>query len=290
MPIWSCREYLTKNNNKTPMDQSIQSKKDRKEWTIMNLFMESFNQFPIGDVEKSERPDFIVKTRNGKRIGIELTELKYERKDTEFNMRAHEDFLSQIMLKAQNIFEQRNNLALVVDVHFADSIAPDIVQQPSGEKALLISNGLAEAIVKIVEDNLPEATGKHYIVDRNSKYGDINLPLVIETIHITNVTGRIESLWYASISTRVKPLTVDSIVQRIDDKDIKLNGYDKTCDQQWLIIIQNSFLMSSNYDPVAAQRALKHRYRSLFNRIFVFERSLANVNELSLIHRINSSH
>ncbi|MCQ2229530.1 MAG: hypothetical protein MJZ13_07280 [Bacteroidales bacterium] len=272
------------------MDNKNQSKKDRKEWTIMNLFMESFSQFPIGDVEKSERPDFIVTTRQGKRIGIELTELKYERKDTEFNMRAHEDFLSQIMLKAQEIFESKSKLTLVVDAHFADSIAPEIVQQPSCENAQLISNGLTEAIVRIIEDNLPEATGKHYIVDRNSKYGDINLPSMIESIHISNVTGRMEALWYASISTRVKPLTVDSIVQRIKDKDIKLRGYDKTCDQHWLLIIQNSFLMSSHYDPVAVQHALKHRYRTLFKRIFVFERSSATVSELNLIHRINSSH
>ncbi len=273
------------------MDNTNQHKKDRREWTIMNLFMEHYNQFPIGDVEKSERPDFIVQTLKGKRIGIELTELKYERNDTEFNMRAHEDFLSHIMHIAEEKYTQNNNLTLVVDVHFADTIAPDIIQQPTEENAQLISNGLAESIARIVSDNLPEATGKHYIVDRNSKYGDMNLPSMLEAIHITNVTGRMdEALWYASISTRVKPITVDSIAQRIADKDHKLQGYDNTCQQQWLVIIQNSFLMSSQYDPVAAQRALRHRYRSRFNRIFVFERSSAMVNELNVIHRINTSY
>lgn len=273
------------------MENNNQNKKDRREWTIMNLFMENFNQFPIGEVEKSERPDFIINTIKGKRIGIELTELKYERNDTQFNMRAHEDFLSSIMLKAEKKYNQSNNMALVVDVHFADSIAPNIVQPPTNEEAQLITDGLSESIARIVTDNLPEATGKHYIVDRTSKYGDTNLPSMIEAIHITNVTGRIdEALWYASISTRVKPLTVDSIAQRISDKDHKLLGYDHTCQQQWLVIIQNSFLMSSKYDPIAVQRALRHRYRSRFNRIFVFERSSATVSELNIIHRINTSY
>lgn len=270
------------------MESTNQYKKDRREWTIMNLFAEHFNQFPIGELHKSERPDFILDCRNGKRVGIELTELKYERKDTEFNMRAHENFLSNIMDYAQQVFARMSNQVLVVDVHFADSISSDIVQQPDTENAQLICNGLSESIAHIVSDNLPESTGKHYIVDRNSKYGDVNLPSMIESIHITNVTGRMEEpLWYASISTRVKPLTVESIVQRIDDKDEKLLGYDRSCDQQWLLIIQNSFLMSSQYDPVAAMRALRHRYRSRFNRIFVFERSSATVSELNAIRRIN---
>jgi len=273
------------------MENSNQNKKDKREWTIMNLFMENFSQFPIGNIKKSERPDFIVETLKGKRIGIELTELKYERNDTEFNMRAHEDFLSQIMHKAELKFGQNNKMTLVVDVHFADTISPSLVQQPTEENAQLIADGLAESIARIITDNMPEATGKYYIVDRTSKYGDMNLPTMIESIHITNVMGRMEeALWYASISTRVKPLTVDSVVQRIADKDYKLQGYDKTCDQQWLVIIQNSFLMSSKYDPIAVQRALRHRYRSLFNRIFVFERSSATVNELNVIHRINSTY
>lgn len=273
------------------MENTNQSKKDKKEWTIMKLFMESFSQFPLGNVLKSERPDFIVETLKGKKIGIELTELKYERKDTEFNMRAHEDFLSHIMNKAEEIFSKLSNQTLVVDVHFTDAIAPEIVMQPKADNAQLISLGLAETIARIVNDNLPESTGKHYIVNRQSKYGDINLPSAIESMHITNVSGRMEEpLWYASISTRVKPLSVDSIVQRIEDKDNKLLNYDKSCDQQWLLIVQNSFLMSSQYDPIAVQRALKHRYRSLFDRIFVIERSAACVNELSVLHRINSSH
>ena len=124
-------------------------------------------------------------------------------------MRAHEDFLSDIMLRAQSIYEKKHELTLVVDVHFSDVIAPDIVVSPESDDADLLRTGHSESIAKIVEDNLPEATGKKYIVDRLSKYGDLNLPKAIEAIHITNVTGRMEeALWYASISTRVKPLSV----------------------------------------------------------------------------------
>jgi len=271
----------------TKVNSSVnQAKKDRREWTIMNLFAESCSCFPIGKVEKSECPDFIVTTQH-KKIGIELTELKYERRDTKFNMRAHEDFLSGIMLRAQMIYDKKHELVLVVDVHFSDNIAPDIVLSPDSDDADLLRVGLSESIAKIVEDNLPEATGKKYIVDRMSKYGDINLPKVIESVHIINMTGRLEeALWYASISTRVKPLSVESIAQRIEDKNQKMLKYDDTCDEQWLLIIQNSFLMSSQYDPVAVKRALKHRYSSRFKRVFVFERSEAHVTELNVIRKI----
>lgn len=260
-----------------------QKKKDKREWTIINLFASAYQHFPIGDLQKSERPDFVLSTKN-RRIGIELTELKYERCDTKFNMRAHEDFLSEIMDNALAIYARQRNLCLVVDVHFSDSIAPLCVNDGAPDDAKLIKEGLSETISRIVIDNLPESTGKRYIVNRSSKYGDQNLPLMIDSINIANVTGRqTEPLWFASISTRVKPLTVESISQRIRDKDNKLEGYDLSLDNQWLVIIQNSFLMSDQYDPVAAARALRHRYQSRFDQVFVFERSEAHVTPLVTI-------
>lgn len=269
------------------MENTNQQKRDRREWTIMSLFASAYSSFPIGQLEKSERPDFIVNACNGKRIGIELTELKYERNDTEFNMRAHEDFLSEIMIGAQQIFERTSALTLVVDVHFSDQIAPLVAMQKTDNEAILIKTGLSETIARIVTENQPESTGKKYVVDRRSKYGDINLPSFIEAINIANVCGRMdEPLWFASISTRVKPLSVASIAQRIADKDEKIRNYDTHCQQMWLVIIQNSFLMSSNYDPVAAERALKHRYRSRFDRVFVFERSESRVRLLNIIRKL----
>ncbi|MCF0190233.1 MAG: hypothetical protein HUJ96_03110 [Marinilabiliaceae bacterium] len=271
-------------------DSSNSQKRDRKEWTIMNLFAQKFKDFPLrAKISKSERPDFIIATPK-ERIGVELTELKYERLETEFNMRAHEDFLNQIMDTALEIYELRSqrdsNLPLVVDVRFSETISPQVA--PTGkeeiERADLLQLGLAEKISHIVSENIPESTGKQYIVDRTSKYGDLNLPQLVERISITNVSGRLpEALWYASISTRVKPLSIESITQRIKDKDNKLKGYDSSCDKQWLIIIQNSFLMSSQYDPIAVSRALRHNYPTNFDRVFVFERSQASVSELKIL-------
>ncbi len=269
------------------IELSNQAKRDRREWTIMNLFAAAYEALPLGTTTKSERPDFVHVTQRGRRIGIELTELKYERRESEFNMRAHEDFLAEIMNEACRTFSLHYAHCLVVDVHFSDKIAHLVATQPWNDEARLMQNGLSESIARIVEENLPEATGKKYIVDRTSKYGDINLPNCIEAIHIINVSGRFdEPLWYASISTRVKPLSVESIAQRIGDKDAKLAGYDHTCDENWLVIIQNSFLMSSHYDPVAAQRALVHKYRTHFNRVFVFERSEQKVARLNILRRL----
>ncbi len=274
-----------------PQDSINQQKRDKREWTVMNLFIQSYNSFPIGEVEKSECPDFIVSTKsaNGKkkRVGIELTELKYERNDQKFNMRAHEDFLSGIMDEAQEFFARRYDMVLNVDVHFSDSISPLILAPQEDGEARLLRTALAETIARIVIENLPESTGKSYLVDRKYKYGDLNLPQHIASMTITNVTGRQEEpLWYASISTHVKPLSVDSVSQRIKDKDDKMSHYDQTCDELWLIIIQNSFLMSEAYDPLAARHALEHRYRTRFNKVFVFERSQAKVRQLNIIRKI----
>lgn len=257
-----------------------QYKKDQREWAIIRLFRSSFTAFPIGDLEKCECPDFILSTSR-KKIGIELTELKYEREDRDFNLRAHEDFLTDIMNGAKQIVEKVCDQVLVVDVHFTNELGPS-VSVPKEKASQLMRLAFTEAISKIVLDNIPMSTGKEYIIDRSSKYGDTNLPSKIEMIRIKNMTGRYdEGLWYAGISTKVKPMSVSSVCGRINDKDAKISHY-APLDEQWLIIVQNSFLMSSLYNPDDVRTALNHRYQSKFDRIFVFERSEGTVTELKV--------
>jgi hypothetical protein len=256
-----------------------QEKKDRREWAVMQLFRSSYPLFPLGKVEKSERPDFLLYS-DMNIIGIELTELKYERKDKEFNLRAHEDFLSEIMSEAQDIFESQSHLKLIVDVHFRNNIGTAITLGEEHSR-MLMKEGFVKLIARIVSENTPEATGIEYLIDRTSKYGDFYLPSKIESIYIKNVTGRFkEGLWYAGISTKVKPLSIASLSQRLGAKNEKLPFYNTTCDEYWLIIIQNSFLMSDFYNPLTAREALRHLYHSDFDKVFVFERSKGEVTLL----------
>ena len=260
-----------------------QERKEKREWAIMQLFRSSYPLFPIGELKKSECPDFLLYARN-ELVGIELTELMYDRYDSKFNLRAHENWLESIMDAAQYDFERHCDQKLEVDVHFCNALGP-AVSRPREEESILIHDGFKEAITRIVMDNVPESTGQRYIVDRSSKYGYQNLPSKIEAIYIKNVTGRMdEGLWYAGISTKVKPLSVESVTQRIASKNSKLEHYNHSCKKTWLIIIQNSFLMSSQYDAQSAYRALHHHYVSLFDKAFVFERGESLVTELPLIH------
>ena len=103
-----------------------QEKKDKKEWAIINMFRSSYPYFPIGELEKSESPDFLLHS-GGKLIGIELTELKYEREDKLFNLRAHEDFLTYMMEDAQRIVEEKCDYKLMVEVLFSDDISPTVL-------------------------------------------------------------------------------------------------------------------------------------------------------------------
>jgi hypothetical protein len=257
-----------------------QEKKDKREWAVMQLFRSSYPAFPLGRLEKSECPDFLLYAHNDL-IGIELTELKYEREDKDFNLRAHEDFLSDIMVDAQTIVESASNLKLIVDVHFTNELGPAL-SLGKDCSTLLLRQAFTEVIANIVMENTPEATGIRYIIDRTSKYGYHHLPAKIESISIRNMTGRFkEGLWYAGISTKVKPLSIASISQRLVVKNQKLKGYNSTCNEFWLIIIQNSFLMSSSYEPLTAREALRHYYQSDFDKVFVFERSERGVTLLN---------
>lgn len=261
-----------------------QEKKDKKEWAVINMFRQCYSSFPLGALEKSEAPDFLLRM-DDRLLGIELTELKYEREDKLFNLRAHEDFLNSLMEDAQRIVEANCRFQLIVEVLFSDEISPTVLLVDD-EARLLIRQGLAESIAKIVEENIPEGTGVRYVVDRSSKYGYHALHPKIQSISIQNVTGRwLEGLWYAAISTKVKPLTISSVSQRLVAKNGKLKKY-LPCDEQWLVIIQNSFLMSSSYNTLTAKSALEHTYRSDFDKVFVFERSEGLVSLLDTVkHR-----
>ena len=94
-------------NDRITENEKNQEKKDKREWGVIKMFRSCYSSFPIGELSKSESPDFLLQNE-GRLIGIELTELKYERADKEFNLRAHEDFLSSLMEEAQKIIaEQR---------------------------------------------------------------------------------------------------------------------------------------------------------------------------------------
>ena len=135
------------------------------------------------------------------------------------------------------------------------------------KESILIHDGFKEAITRIVMDNVPESTGQRYIVDRSSKYGYQNLPSKIEAIYIKNVTGRMdEGLWYAGISTKVEAAVGGECDPAHRLQNSKLEHYNHSCKKTWLIIIQNSFLMSSQYDAQSAYRALHHHYVSLLTR------------------------
>jgi hypothetical protein len=246
----------------------------------MQLFRSIYQAFPLGKMEKSESPDFLLYT-NSALIGIELTELKYEREDKKFNLRAHEDFLTEIMVDAQAIVESESELKLIVDVHFTNELGPAL-SLGKDCSTMLLRQAFTEAIARIVKENIPEATGIKYVIDRSSKYGYQQLPAKIESVSIQNVTGRFkEGLWYAGISTKVKPLSIASISQRLVAKNEKLKRYNPACNEFWLIIVQNSFLMASSYEPMTAREALRHYYQSDFDKVFVFERS---EGEVTLLH------
>lgn len=259
-----------------------QFRKEKREWAVMQLFRSACSAFPLGEIEKSECPDFLVHTAKGL-LGVELTELKYDRENASFNPRGHEKWLESIMEEAQAEFEAASDQKLLVDVHFVNELGPT-VSRPKEEPSRLLHDGLKETILRIVSENVPEATGQQYVVDRTSKYGYQNLPMLIDAIYVKNLTGRYaEGLWYAGISAMVKPISVQSVGQRIADKNLKISHYNSLCQKMWLLIIQNSFLMSSHYNPQQAYRALHHRYLSLFDRVFIFERSEGVVTELPII-------
>src|SRR3989304_499394 len=104
-------------------------------------FKEVYPFFPDGEIEKSEKPDFIVHTLD-KHLGIELTEIFQPGAPHGESLQAQDSLAQRVVEKANNLYLQKCSQPMLVQILF----------RSRGKMSKQDVNRIAEMIVCLIED------------------------------------------------------------------------------------------------------------------------------------------
>jgi hypothetical protein len=236
----------------------MQPDKKQLEILLINYFRECYDNFPKGKLSPSESPDFIVKMRNRRELGIELTRLNPVNK-TDLT----EDKLTQIRIWDEvvavscELFEQHSALKLFVKFLFSeDAIGEDRKIAVSVQAANLIRNTIKNKRKEsFFRENIP------------SEF----LPKGLTEILIVNHPIMEISAWERSNNLGVSSNMVDDIRRTIHKKDEKLlRLYQKQrLNFYWLLITTDRLRGATKFN--LGEKIMNHEFHSEFQHVFLFD-------------------
>ena len=108
---------------------------------------------------------------------------------------------------------------------------------------------------------------------------DLNEPLLTKygiEINITPIPGVGKSCW-SSVACFAFPAEATRIQTVLNEKESKVTGYRKTCDQVWLLIVASSGYFSSQF--TSDSQLVQMKFDSSFDRIFLLEEPQNRIHE-----------
>ena len=239
--------------------------KKQLELLLINYLRSSYPDFPKGKIVSSESPDFIVKSKPAKKIGIELVRLAPEKL---FNHLSDNDFRNELINEVRELFERSSNLKLFVKICFSEKKAIN------EERLLSVSAILANRIRSTVGN-------KNH---RSFFFRSLNateLPDGIEQVLIVHHPEMEESVWEEANNLGISENVVADLKRAISLKEEKLLLYrKKKLDAYWLLVLTDQLrnVKSSN----VVNRIFSESFKSQFGKVLLFDLMRTSVYEISL--------
>ncbi len=215
-------------------------------------FRKRMPDFPVGEVSKDERPDFLVKTNNGI-IGIDITELIIQE-----NQRKLEAMSEKIINLAQKYYKLKKWPDIEVKFNFNKSITN--LPKKDYDK---IARRIAELVHSEVSKNLTTPWNWCSLIP-------YELPETPEKIsELINCISMIcsgENHWSITHVGFAKLDPIKNIQKCIDKKHTKLKEYLTKCSTCWLLIVADS--KPSSF-IVPNEESLNNVYTSNFERTYL---------------------
>jgi hypothetical protein len=232
----------------------MKTKKDHELYHLLQ-FQEVFNNFPSGEIIRSESPDFIV-DNGGKKIGVEVTKVFKSARSGQRPLQAIEATCRKIATSACKICEERKIPPLTVSLHF---IRKQEILQVRREE-------LSKQIAEFVCNNLPlPDTYRSF----HPRHDDTTFPDHIHAITI----GRFRVLTkhhfnVPSADWAQKDFSTE-IQKAIHSKNQKHIKYNDSCAEHWLLIVSEGSGPSSFFDLSGGTREVV--FESRFDHSFFME-------------------
>jgi hypothetical protein len=229
----------------------------------LNKLKRNYKDFPEGEIEDSESPDFLI-TNHSKILGVEIVRLFQSCSSEQIETIAVENSQDYIIQEAKKICELKGIEPLEVHIFFGN--CPDIVSANKKD----IAFQLAHSIIL----RLPP---KENIVEIINDYEN-DIPEVIHSFSIVNYSCLTRHHWSIPRAGFIQENFTQEMQVAIDDKNKKYDGYLDKCDECWLIIDAPGDSPSSFFDPTDETK--NHTYNSKFTKTFFVGGFLDNYIEL----------
>jgi len=246
----------------------MQPDKKQLEILLVNYFRLCYDDFPKGQLSPSESPDFIVKMRTRRALGIELTRLNPASKNPfDENQLVQIHVMEQIMALSQDLFEQGSELKLFVKFLFSD------IHELSEQRQLSVAVQTVNLIRKAVDNK----SGDSFF--RESISGEM-LPDGLDEILIVRHPVMQISAWERANNLGVSNDVVDDIRCSIHKKDEKLlRLYQKQrLNYYWLLIFTDRLHGVKSFN--LPEKIINHEFYSQFQHVFLFDLMKASVFQL----------
>jgi hypothetical protein len=222
---------------------------------------------PCGDLRPGNddnEPDVLI-VSNDRTVGIEVIEI-HQRPVTGGPQRSQEGERLAIIAGARALAEQRAMPIASVSVHFNEHVRLHM----RGRDEII------QRLLELVSSHAPEIGGTAEI---GAWQLDDPLPCV-HTLRITRSVLLTHHHWWAPTSGWVHTGDFTAELQAaIDDKNLRFNGYSRTCDECWLLVWASGGRPSGLFELTALTR--EHVYRSSFARTFFMEQFTGSLCQLT---------
>lgn len=207
--------------------------KKARERRHLERLRQSLPSFPDGAVRDAEAPDFIVECNDGT-IGVEHTELFLDDSPGVGSaLRAKEGEWAKAVLNACRLYEERTLPAVDVAVFWLD-------HYPLTSKR---RKEISREIADCVERALPMA--EPTVTLEQTDLSDSPLPEEIDAIRVAKFPELTVNRWNYPRSGYVASLSVDQIRNAIAEKERRLEAYQSSCSQVWLVLVIEGLYASS---------------------------------------------
>ncbi len=210
-----------------------QNRKKQRERFLLKQFFEDAT-LPAEIVEDREAPDFIVQFE-GRRIGVEVTQLFISHDTTTNLMQAQESISTKTISKARHIYDASGGPPAHVSVCF--SLGRDLRKMNRDSAASALA-----AFVRKLDLTVWQR------VDWRPVEIEGPLPEEISFVHALGVPARDLAHWTVARAGWATPVIVDDLQKRINEKATRLAKYQETVRENWLVIIADATKPSGLFD------------------------------------------
>ena len=245
-----------------------------REFSHLKHFKEICSFFPEGEIECTEKPDFLVHTQDTI-LGIEHTEIFRPGPTNGTSPQAQESIYQRVVDKASSSYLENHSQPLLVQISFNERI---MIGKKDGKSLADAIDRLAKAVVRLLE-MAPIVPGNSIIIER-TKENSKEFPDEIRRLYVYAYPNGKENRWKSLSPGWIPEITPEDVQEKIDKKEPKLDSYKTKCSELWLLIVAHNVEKSTSID--LSEAAISHYYSTKFDRVFFFWNSTRHYIELQL--------